>query len=88
MTPRPLFTGADDPIREFFKLLVQMAQSQPSPPVSATVAETLFLTVREAATWLGLPQAEVRRAIAAGELPARQMRRGGWRIRRRDLELL
>jgi len=63
--------------------------SPPSPPVAETVAETkLFLTIAEAAGILGLPQADVRRAIAAGELPARKTGRGGYRIRRRDLECL
>ncbi len=50
--------------------------------------QKLFLTVEEAAGVSGLPQADLRRAIAAGELTARKTGRGGWRIRRKDLEAL
>jgi excisionase family DNA binding protein len=48
----------------------------------------LFMTIAEAAVVSGLPQADIRRAIDAGELKARKTGRGGWRIRRKDLEQL
>lgn len=75
-------------IRQFFALAVQAFQSPPSPPLAATMAETLYVTVKEAAAILGLPQADVRRLIHDGELNARMTGRGGIRIRRKDLEQL
>jgi excisionase family DNA binding protein len=84
--------AADDPIRQFFtealRYLQALHQSPPSPPVSATVAETLYVTVKEAAAILGLPQVDVRALIHDGELNCRMTRRGGIRIRRKDLEAL
>ncbi len=78
----------DDPIHQFFALVLRALQSPPSPPVAGTVAETLFLTIKEAAIYANLPAADIRRACESGELKARKTGRGGWRIRRRDLETL
>ena len=81
--------AADDPIRQFFALLIRMAQSPPSPPMAASGGgETLWVTVKEAAAILGFPQADVRRLIHDGDLDHRTTGRGGIRIRRKDLEAL
>lgn len=47
-----------------------------------------WLTVDEAAAYLGWPTRDVRKAIKTSELPARMMARHGWRIRRKDLDAL
>lgn len=80
--------AGDDPIRQFFAILCHVFQSPPSPPVAESVAETLYVTVQEAAAILGLPQADVRRLIHDGDLNHRRTGRGGIRIRRKDLEAL
>lgn len=49
---------------------------------------TLYVTVRDAAAILGLSQADVHALIHDGDLPHRLTRRGGIRIRRKDLEQL
>lgn len=82
---QPLPAG-DDPIRQLFAAALRAVLSPPSPPLSATVSEKLFLTIPEAAAASGLSQACLRRLIADKTLPA--VRDRGWRIRRRDLELL
>lgn len=79
---------ADDPIRQLFAAALRAVLSPPSPPVSATVAETLYVTVKEAAAILGLPQVDVLVLIHDGDLNCRRTGRGGIRIRRRDLEQL
>ena len=81
-----LTSAGDDPIRQLFAAALRAVLSPPSPPVAATVAETLFLTVKEAAAVSGLTQAYVRRLILAKRLPAERDR--GWKIRRKDLEAL
>jgi excisionase family DNA binding protein len=55
---------------------------KPYTPVESRV----YLTVREAATYLGWPEGQVRGAIAGGELAARKV--GHTRVRRRDLDAL
>ena len=78
--------GGDDPIRQLFAAALRAVLSPPSPSLSGTVSEKLFLTIAEAAAASGLSQACLRRLIADKTLPA--IRDRGWRIRRRDLELL
>lgn len=80
--------SADDPIRQLFAAALRAVLSPPSPPVSGSVAETLYVTVKDAAAILGLPQADVRRLIHEGDLNHRLTGRGGIRIRRKDLEAL
>jgi excisionase family DNA binding protein len=80
--------AGDDPIRQFFAIMLRSIQSPPSPTVAPTVSETLWVTVKEAATILGFPQADVRRLIHDGDLNHRLTGRGGIRIRRKDLEAL
>ena len=48
--------------------------------------DKLFLTIKEAARFAGLPQATIRRLIHAAAIPA--VKAGGWRIKRSDLEQL
>jgi excisionase family DNA binding protein len=75
-----------DPLRAFAAavyaaVMSQTSQTPPPPPA-------LYVTVKEAAEILGLPQADVRRLIQDGDLNHRVTGRGGIRIRRRDLEQL
>ncbi len=79
---------ADDPIRQLAAVFLTWLQSPPLPPVAGSVAETLFLTIKDAAIYANLPAADIRRACESGELKARKTGRGGWRIRRKDLEAL
>ena len=53
-------------------------------PSDLPLRDKLFLTVKEAARFAGLPQATIRRLIHAAAIPA--VKAGGWRIRRADLE--
>ena len=46
--------------------------------------DKLFLNIKEASRFAGLPQATIRRLIHAAKLPA--VKAGGWRIKRSDLE--
>ncbi len=83
-------TPADEGlVRTFLEGLVAavLAQSSESSEKSATT-DALFLTLAEAAAVSGLPQVDLRGLIDEGTLPHRRTRRGGIRIRRRDLELL
>ena len=50
------------------------------------IGERVYLTVREAAAYLGWPEQQVRQIIAKGDLPARW--EGHTRVRRRDLDKL
>jgi excisionase family DNA binding protein len=86
--PDKNYLAGEDLIRGLAVLISKALQSPPSPPLAATVAETLYVTVKEAAAILGLPQVDVRVLIHDGDLPHRRTRRGGIRIRRRDLEQL
>lgn len=55
---------------------------------TSRTAEPRYVTVKDAAVILGLPQADVRRLIHDGDLNHRLTGRGGVRIRRKDLEAL
>ena len=55
-------------------------------PVDLPLRDKLFLTIKEAARFAGLPQATIRRLIHAAAIPA--VKAGGWRIKRSDLEQL
>ena len=46
--------------------------------------DKLFLTIKEAARYSGLPQSTIRQLIRAEKLPAVKV--GGWRIKRSALE--
>jgi excisionase family DNA binding protein len=76
----------DDPIRQLFAAALRAVLSPPSPPLAVTVAETSFVTIREASRLTGLTQAYLRRQLEAGTLKA--VRDRGWRIRRKDLGAL
>ena len=55
-------------------------------PSDLPLRDKLFLTVKEASRFAGLPQTTIRRLIHAAAIPA--VKAGGWRIRRADLEQL
>src|SRR5262249_36577709 len=77
LEPRPALPPA---LREFAASLLG---TLPYPP------RKLFLTLREAADYSGLPQTELERLIETGELKAREIRRGRAKmISRRSLEEL
>ena len=48
--------------------------------------DKLFLSVKEATRFSGLPESTIRRLLRSGKLPG--VKAGGWRIRRVDLEEL
>ncbi len=56
------------------------------PSDELPLRDKLFLTLKEAARFAGLPQATIRRLIHSAALPA--VKAGGWRIKRSDLEQL
>ena len=80
----------DDPIRQLFAAALRAVLSPPSPPLSVTLSETeravQYVTLQEASAIKGLSVTYLRRKIADGTLPAEKDR--GWKIRRKDLELL
>src|SRR5262245_15125541 len=77
LEPRPALPPA---IREFAASLLG---TLPYPP------RKLFLTLREASDYSGLPQTDLERLIASGELRAREIRKGRAKmISRRSLEAL
>jgi excisionase family DNA binding protein len=86
LTVSPPSTAGDDPVRALFAAAMRAVLSQTSE--TSAMSATLYVTVKEAAGILGLPQADVRRLIRDGDLPHRLTGRGGIRIRRRDLEQL
>ena len=55
-------------------------------PSDLPLRDKLFLTIKEAARFAGLPQATIRRLIHASKIPA--VKAGGWRIKRSELEKL
>ena len=92
-------TADEDPIRQLAALVVQALTAGPIGPTGPTdaptgptlaekVTENPFLTIAEAAAYVRLPAVDIRRACESGELTARKTSRGGWRIRRRDVEAL
>lgn len=56
------------------------------PAADMPVQDKLFLTLKEAARYSGLPQSTIRRLVHVGQLSA--VKAGGWRIKRSDLEKL
>jgi excisionase family DNA binding protein len=75
-----------DPLRAFAVAVVAAVMSQTSQTLP--ISQPLYVTVKDAAAILGLPQADVRRLIHDGDLNHRVTGRGGIRIRRKDLEQL
>ena len=61
---------------------LQSLLSGPDVPLK----DKLFLTVKEAVRFSGLPESTIRRLLRSGKLPGIKL--GGWRIRRADLEEL
>ena len=79
-TPKP--NRALAPVRPDFGSFLQAF----SPAGGVPLKDKLFLNVKEAAQYAGLPLSTIRRLIAANKLKA--IKAGGWRIKRSDLESL
>ena len=57
-------------------------------PTSQMSQTAKWLTIDEAAVYLGWPTRDVRQAIKSGELPAKHTIRNGWRISRKALDAI
>ena len=57
-----------------------------SPARSVPVEQKVFLNLKEAAEYSGMPKAWLMREIKSGKIKA--IKAGGWRIRRAELEQL
>ena len=64
------------------EFLGQLAAAVAAPPLR--LSEKLFLTLKEAATYSGMPRTWLLKKIKNDELKA--IKAGGWKIRRSDLE--
>jgi len=53
---------------------------------TSSLRHKLFLKIKEAAEYTGLPATVIRKLVSSGQLPA--VRTGGWRIRRNYLDAL
>lgn len=62
-----------------------MVTSLPIPTAPA-LEESGYVRPREAARFAGLSESEIRRAIYAGELPARKYKSKRWLIDRQELQ--
>ena len=67
-------------------LIAQLFADRTAPPRAVPVEQKIFLTLKEAADYSGLPKAWLRRDIKSGKLQA--IKAGGWRIRRSVLDHL
>ena len=67
-------------------LLAQLLADRLTPARSVPVEQKVFLNLKEAAEYSGMPKAWLMREIKSGEIKA--IKAGGWRIRRADLEQL
>ena len=80
----------NQPVLALARLLAAVAP-QPAPVPNPAweldaLGRKLFLSVKEASVYAGLPESTIRRLIAQQTLPA--VKAGGWRIQRRYLEVL
>ena len=69
-----------------FDLLAQLLADRISPARSVPVEQKVFLNLKEAAEYSGMPKAWLMREIKSGKIKA--IKAGGWRIRRAELEQL
>ena len=67
-------------------LLAQLLADRISPARSVPVEQKVFLNLKEAVEYSGMPKAWLLREIKSGKIKA--IKAGGWRIRRSDLEQL
>ena len=67
-------------------LLAQLLADRISPALNVPVEQKVFLNLKEAAEYSGLPKAWLMREIKNGKIKA--IKAGGWRIRRAELEQL
>ncbi len=72
--------------RLFAALSPRTAPLQDPASEMEALGRKLFLSVKEAAVYAGLPESTIRRLIARQTLPAVKV--GGWRIQRKYLEVL
>ena len=93
-TLRPVVQSAIPPTRQSDRLPATPPLRQPDMRAILNALErlrmpfkdTLYLTKREAALYLGFPQAEVERNIAIGAIPTTRLSNGWLRIAREDLD--
>ena len=67
-------------------LLAQLLADRIPPAPAVPVAQKVFLNLKEAAEYSGMPKAWLMREIKNGKI--KTIKSGGWRIRRSDLEQL
>ena len=67
------------------ELLAQLLADR-MPPASVPVEQKVFLNLKEATEYSGMPKAWLMREIKSGKIKA--IKAGGWRIRRAELEQL
>ena len=67
-------------------LLAQLLADRIPPGRAVPVEQKVFLNLKEAAEYSGMPKAWLMREIKSGKIKA--IKAGGWRIRRSDLEQL
>ena len=67
-------------------LLAQLLADRISPTLAVPVEQKVFLNLKEAAEYSGLPKAWLMREIKSGKIKA--IKAGGWRIRRAELQQL
>ena len=67
-------------------LLAQLLADRIPPAPAVPVAQKVFLNLKEASEYSGMPKAWLVREIKSGKIKA--IKAGGWRIRRADLEQL
>ena len=79
-------TLARQPSQGGVELLAQLLADRMSPARSVPVEQKVFLNLREAVEYSGMPKAWLLREIKSGKIKA--IKAGGWRIRRSDIEQL
>ena len=79
-------TLARQPSKGGVELLAQLLADRMSPGRSVPVEQKVFLNLREAVEYGGMPKAWLLREIKSGKIKA--IKAGGWRIRRAELEQL
>lgn len=86
MPAQPSAAGPEAAVAFLRAMLTGILSQSSESSEKSQRSPALYVTVKEAAAILGLPQVDVRALIHDGDLPHRLTGRGAIRIRRRDLE--